>query len=151
MHRRFPTGVTIVTTCVDGRPYGLAVNAFSSVSLAPPLVLVCVAGTSTTHPKLFTASHFAVNILAHTQHALAATFGRPGRDKFKDVAWSRGAHGSPIFESVSAYLELEIEKRVPAYTHTVFFGRVLDAHATDVPPLLYVDGRFFDASALEAA
>jgi flavin reductase (DIM6/NTAB) family NADH-FMN oxidoreductase RutF len=148
VHRTYPTGVTIVTTCVDGKPYGLAVNAFSSVSLDPPLVLVCVAGTSVTYPTLFAGDHFAVNILASSQRALAAVFARSGGDKFEQVSWRRGAHGSPVFDGVSAHLELEMEKRVQAYTHTVFFGRVLDAYISGAPPLVYLAGGFFDSATL---
>jgi flavin reductase (DIM6/NTAB) family NADH-FMN oxidoreductase RutF len=149
VHRRFPTGVTVVTTCVDGQPYGLAVNAFSSISLSPPLVLVCVAERSATHARLFQGDHIAVNILAHDQEDVAGVFARSGVDKFRDLQWHRGQHGAPVLEGVSAYLELEIEKRIPAYTHTIFIARVRDAIATDRSPLVYLGGRLIDGAQLE--
>jgi flavin reductase (DIM6/NTAB) family NADH-FMN oxidoreductase RutF len=151
VHRHYPTGVTVVTTCVDGEPYGLAVNAFSSISLTPPLVLVCVAVNSNTHERLFNQEHFAVNILAHDQADIAARFAKSGGDKFADLEWRRGDRGSPILEGVSAHLELSIETRMPAYTHTVFVGRVEDACAGEKPPLLYLAGQFFDGSAVSPA
>lgn len=94
VHRNFPTGVTIVTALVDGTPYGLAVNAFSSVSLDPPVVLVCVAATSSTHPHLFSVDHLGVNILAEDQDDLLKAFARSGGDKFADVAWREAPAGS---------------------------------------------------------
>jgi flavin reductase (DIM6/NTAB) family NADH-FMN oxidoreductase RutF len=150
VHRRFPTGVTVVTTCIDDQPYGLAVNAFSSISLSPPLVLVCVAETSATHAHLFQGDHIAVNILAHDQQDVAAVFARSGGDKFRDLSWQRGGCGAPVLEGVSAYLELDIEKRIPAYTHTIFIARVRAAVATDRSPLVYLGGRLIDGAQLEA-
>jgi flavin reductase (DIM6/NTAB) family NADH-FMN oxidoreductase RutF len=149
VHRRFPTGVTVVSTCIDDRPYGLAVNAFSSISLSPPMVLVCVAETSATHKRLFQGDHLAVNILAHDQEDTVAVFARSGGDKFRDLRWRGGRFGSPVLEDVSAYLEVEIEKRIPAYTHTLFIARVRDAVAFDRAPLVYLGGRMFDGARLE--
>jgi flavin reductase (DIM6/NTAB) family NADH-FMN oxidoreductase RutF len=151
VHRKFPTGVTIVTTMEDGVPRGLAVNAFASISLDPPLVLACVAATSTTYPSLFLHDTFAVNILAHDQFELVHRFARSGGDKFAGVSWREGRGGSPIIEGVSAHLELEVQSRLPAFTHTIFIGLVTDATASSVPPLVYLDGRLFDSVTLEAA
>lgn len=150
VHRRFPTGVTIVTAAVQGVPYGLAVNAFSSVSLDPPVVLVCVAATSSTHPHLFTVDHLGVNILAETQEDLLKAFARSGGDKFAEVAWHEGPNGSPILEGCSAVVELEIEKRLQAYTHTIFIGRVVMAKAASQAPLVYLSGDLFPSSNLRS-
>ncbi|MBS1885866.1 MAG: flavin reductase family protein [Actinobacteria bacterium] len=151
VHRRFPTGVTIVATTVAGRPYGLAVNAFSSLSLEPPLVLACVAATSSTYPRLFEVDAVSVNILAHDQAAVAGAFARSGGDKFEGLEWRPGAGGAPLLAGVSAQLELAVEHRIPAGTHTIFVGRVLAASAGDKAPLLYLGGGFFDGGALRAA
>jgi flavin reductase (DIM6/NTAB) family NADH-FMN oxidoreductase RutF len=151
VHRSFPTGVTIVTTCVEGQPYGLAVNAFSSVSLDPPLVLVCVAATSSTYPRLFLGTHMAVNILASDQASVAGVFAKSGGDKFAEIAWTRGGCGAPILDGVSAHLEIEIETRIPAYTHTIFIGRVTDAKASGRPPLVYLNASMFDSELLRPA
>lgn len=146
IHRHYPTGVTIVTSAVDGQPFGLAVNAFSSLSLDPPLVLVCVAATTASYPGFFQQDRMAVNILAHDQAQVAHTFGRSNPDKFNDVVWELGAHGAPLLADVAASFELQIESRIPAYTHSIFIGRILEAHSTDKWPLIYVDRRFFDST-----
>jgi flavin reductase (DIM6/NTAB) family NADH-FMN oxidoreductase RutF len=151
VHRRFPTGVTVVTVCVDSVPFGLAVNAFSSLSLDPPSVLVCVAQTSATHPRFLASSHFAVNMLASDQTAVATRFAKSGGDKFGGLAWRRGHRGSPILEAAAAYLELEVEARIPAHTHTILIGRVVDAGTSDRSPLVYLGGRFHDGGRLHAS
>jgi len=141
----------VVTTSVDGQPYGLAVNAFSSISLDPPLVLVCVAETSATYTRLFLGDHLAVNVLSHQQRALATRFAQSGGDKFAGVQWHPSVGGSPVLAEVSAYLELEIDKRVRAYTHTIFVGRVVEAETYGIPPLIYLSGALFDGSVLREA
>lgn len=151
VHRCYPTGVTIVTTCVDGDPYGLAVNAFSSISLAPPLVLVCVNERTSTHARLFLQDEVAVNILASDQAELARRFGSPEPDKFAGVPWRRGESGAPLLDGVAAHLELAVEARVRAYTHTIFIGRVVAAASTDRVPLLYLASRFFHGDGLRDA
>lgn len=149
-HRRFPTGVTVVTAAVDGTPHGLAVNAFASVALEPSLVLVCVARRAATYGKLFLSDHIGVNILAGDQRAIAERFARSGGDKFAGLAWRPGSCGAPLLDGVAARMELEIVRRVPAYTHTVFVGAVLRAEAFARPPLLYIAGELLDSSTLRS-
>lgn len=148
VHRRFPTGVTIVTAQSEGRPYGLAVNAFSSVSIEPPVVLLCVAASSSTHPHLFRVDHVGVNILGEAQQDLLQAFARSGGEKFVGVEWSPGPHGSPILAGAAASLELEIERRLPAYTHTVMTGRIVMAEASSNSPLVYLGGELYESSTL---
>ena len=147
-HRRFATGVTVVTAMHDGAPRGLAVNAFSSVSIDPPVVLVCVSNQAATAPALHEADHIAINMLADDQVAVARRFAVSGGDKFAELDWRLGRYGAPLLDGVAAYLEAEIERRIPAYTHTIFLARVLDATAHDRTPMIYLDGRFFTATAL---
>jgi flavin reductase (DIM6/NTAB) family NADH-FMN oxidoreductase RutF len=151
VHRRYVTGVTVVTTVVDGTPYGLAVNAFSSISLDPPLVLVCVARTAETYPRLFSSERFAVNILAHDQASVAAQFARSGVNKFAGLAWRFGEYETPLLDGVAAALELQVESRLPVYTHAIFIGRVLSTVVTDSPPLIYHEASMFDGGRLEPA
>jgi flavin reductase (DIM6/NTAB) family NADH-FMN oxidoreductase RutF len=151
VHRRFATGVTIVTTHEDGHPRGLVVNAFSSLSLDPPMVLVCISERAATHAKLFINDFLAVNILASAQVSLAKLFAQSGTEKFADVLWRPGRFGSPIIEEITAYFEVEIDKRVPAYTHTIFVGRVVDAGCSDRPPLVYLGGEFYDGATMQSA
>lgn len=148
VHRCFPSGVAVVTTSVDGEPYGLAVNAFSSVSLEPPLVLVCVKTTAQTHDHLYRGEHIGISFLAHDQVSVASVFATSGGDKFSQIAWHPGSTGVPVITGSSAYLETEIEQRLSAGTHTIFIGRVVDADAPARPPLVYYDGKFHDGAQL---
>lgn len=148
VHRAFPSGVTIVTTSVDGKPYGLAVNAFSSVSLTPPMVLVCINETSSTYPKFFAGRQFGVSILANDQTGVAARFAKSGGDKFAELQWETGPHGQPLISDAAAHLELEIVSMIPAGTHTIFVGRVTNAAASGKAPLIYHNGAFFDGGRL---
>jgi flavin reductase (DIM6/NTAB) family NADH-FMN oxidoreductase RutF len=148
VHRCFPSGVAVVTTALDDTPYGLAVNAFSSVSLEPPLVLVCVKTTAQTHDHLYRGEHIGINFLAHDQASVASVFATSGGDKFAELSWRAGTSGVPILDGVCAYLEIAIEQRLPAGTHTMFVGRVVEADATAHPPLVYFDGGFYDGARL---
>lgn len=151
VHRSFASGVTIVTTQVEGRPFGLAVNAFASVSLDPATVLVCINTSSSTYPKFFAGGHFGISILAADQSAVAMRFATSGGDKFSDVAWKTGDFGQPLIEGAAAHLEMEIASMLLAGTHTVIVGKVLSAHASGHPPLLFHNGGFFDGGKLVKA
>jgi flavin reductase (DIM6/NTAB) family NADH-FMN oxidoreductase RutF/predicted ester cyclase len=150
VHRAFPTGVTIVTTSEDGAPAGLAVNAFSSVSLDPPLVLFCVGKTALTYPRLFAGDAVGINVLASDQAAIAERFALSGGDKFAGLGWSPGASGAPLLDSCAAVLEGVIENRIPIATHAIFIARVERAKTLGRAPLLYLGGRFFDTSGIGA-
>jgi flavin reductase (DIM6/NTAB) family NADH-FMN oxidoreductase RutF len=144
LHRRYPSGVTIVTVMGDdGAPHGLAVNAFSSVSLEPPLILVAVNATTSTYPWLFTAEHIAVNIIAQDQANIVKTFATSGGDKFAGVDWREGEARSPILEGTTGHFELAVRYKIPAYTHTLFIGEVISASYTEKPALVYVGGAFY--------
>ncbi|MFD5822243.1 flavin reductase [Nesterenkonia xinjiangensis] len=148
-NRQFVTGVTVVTTQDDeGRPRGLAVNAYASVSLEPPLVLVCIQKSSSTYPALFSATHLGINILGTQQRETIATFASKAPDKFASVAWHPAPGGSPLIDGSPASLEAEIRDRFQAKTHTVFICRVGHAEVTDADPMLYKAGRFYDSDGL---
>ncbi len=143
VHRRFVTGVTVVTTMDGDVPRGLAVNAFCSVSLEPPLVMVCVQTTSTTYPALLRADHLGINILAADQSGVAGVFASKAADKFAALDWTSGPYGSPLLEGSAARVEVEIGERLRASTHTVFIGRIVEADHRDVDPLVYRAGQLF--------
>ncbi len=151
VHRKFPTGVTIVTTLEGNAPIGLAVNAFSSVSLDPPLVLFCVGKSALTYPRLFAGDAVGLNILARDQRAVAERFAVSGGDKFERVKWTVGANGAPLLSECAARLEGVIETRIAAPTHTIFITRVTGAEALDREPLLYLGGTYFDSGDLTSA
>jgi flavin reductase (DIM6/NTAB) family NADH-FMN oxidoreductase RutF len=143
-HRNYPTGVTVITVIRDGQPYGLAVNAFSSVSLDPPTVLFCVNESSKTHEHLVASSHVGINILGHQQHDVASVFATSGGDKFSQVEWETGKHGVPLIAGASSRFETEVIDRHVVGTHSVFMCQVLEAEASEHAPLLYFRGTFAD-------
>lgn len=148
VNRQFVTGVTVVTAVDDGTPRGLAVNAFSSVSLDPPTVMVAVQRTSSTHDCLFTANHLAINILSVGQLDVVNRFATKSADKFAGLAWEPGPFGSPLIAGSSAQMEVEIRERLQASTHTLFVCRVVHATVGEQAPMVYSAGSFFDGGAL---
>jgi steroid delta-isomerase-like uncharacterized protein len=148
-NRQFVTGVTVVTTRDgDGQPRGLAVNAYASISLEPPLALVCVQKTSSSYPYLFAGEHLGINVLSAAQPHIVTVFGRSGPDKFARVPWHPAPHGSPLIDGSAASLEAEIRERFQARTHTIFVGRVRHAEVSEEHPMIYRGGSFFDSAEL---
>lgn len=140
---RFASGITIVTTRdADGRDHGMTASAFSSLSLDPPLVLVCIANDATIAPVVAVASSFAVNILADSQEALSRRFAGKLDDRFAGVGHSRGELGDAILDDVLAWMQCRIVARHPAGDHVVVIGAVDGAGARDARPLLYYRGGY---------
>jgi flavin reductase (DIM6/NTAB) family NADH-FMN oxidoreductase RutF len=148
VNRQFVSGVTVVTAMDGEKPRGLAVNAFSSVSLDPPTVMVAVQRTSSTHDCLFRATHLAINILSTEQLDVVNIFATKSDDKFAGLDWAPGPFGSPLIARSSAQMEVEIRERLQASTHTLFVCRVLHATVSGRHPMVYSAGRFFDGAAL---
>ena len=143
----FATGVTVVTTMSDGHGYGMTVNAFSSVSLDPPLVLVCAISGTTGSEEIDRNKRFAVNILAVDQEPLSGYFAsrdRPrGRDAFRDVDHTIGVGGSPLIDGVVAYLDCRLHSSYTVGDHEIFIGEVLDLHVDrEAEPLLFHGGGY---------
>jgi flavin reductase (DIM6/NTAB) family NADH-FMN oxidoreductase RutF len=148
VNRQFVSGVTVVTAMDGEKPRGLAVNAFSSVSLDPPTVLVAVQRTSSTHECLFRANHLAINILSTDQLDVVNTFATKTEDKFAGLDWEPGPFGSPLLARSGAQMEVEIRERLQASTHTLFVCRVVHATVSDRHAMVYSAGKFFDGGAL---
>ncbi|HEY1727123.1 MAG TPA: flavin reductase family protein [Candidatus Baltobacteraceae bacterium] len=144
--RRFPTGVTIVTTLTDGVPYGFTANAFTSVSADPPMVLVCVNREASAHPMISRSSIFCVNILGIGQEEIAKLFADHARrtDRFEGVARRRAATGAPVIDGCLAFVDCRLAEEHSAGTHTLFLGEVLDCGATDGRPLGYLNAGYRD-------
>jgi len=152
----FATGVTVVTAIADdGRPIGFTANSFTSVSLDPPLLLVCLSRTSRSFDAMTRTKGFAVNILADAQKDVSNTFARPIEDRFATVEWTRGPFGSPVLAGVAAWFDCRVEKIVDAGDHGVLLGRVEAFHDSDRNGLGYFRGGYFnptlDARAVSAA
>lgn len=150
-HRNYPTGVTVITTSVEGQPYGLAVNAFSSVSLDPPTLLFCVNESSKTYPHLINAHHVGINVLSGDQHEIAGVFASSGGDKFSEIAWEKGVGDIPLITGAAARFSTEIEHTHKVGTHTVFICRVVDVDLAEGEPLVYFRGGFAHGSRILAA
>jgi flavin reductase (DIM6/NTAB) family NADH-FMN oxidoreductase RutF len=148
VNRQFVTGVTVVTAMDGDKPRGLAVNAFASITLDPPTVMVAVQRTSSTHDCLFRAAHLAINILSVDQLDVVNRFAVKSDDKFAGLDWEAGPFGSPLIQRSGAQMEVEIRERLQASTHTVFICRVVHATVSDRRPMVYSAGGFFDAGAL---
>ncbi|GGJ42833.1 flavin reductase family protein [Streptomyces brasiliensis] len=139
----FISGVTIVTGMHEDQPVGLACQSFSALSLDPPLVLFCVAKSSSTWPRIEAAGQFAVNVLSDHQVAVCKQFGRPGPDKFEGVAWQpAGRTGSPIIDGVVGWVECETEAVIEGGDHWIVTGRVVDLDAYPRDPLTFFRGSF---------
>ena len=139
----FATGVTVVTTATDGQPAGLAVNSFTSVSLAPPLVAFCVARTSSTWPRIQAVGAFCVNILSEDQEDLCRVFATSGADKFRGVGWRPAESGAPILGGALAWIDCSIESEHPAGDHLIVVGRVRELGvAREGRPLVFYRGGY---------
>jgi len=140
---RFASGVTVVTaTDAEGRDYGMTVSAFSSVSLQPPLVLVCVDSVASIHDVLAGASHFAINILASTQESIARRFAITGAQRFEGIGYRTGENGVPVLNDVLAYVECIRVSSAVAGDHTIIIGETVAASVREGRPLLYYRGGF---------
>jgi len=148
----FATGVTVVTAIgADGAPIGFTANSFTSVSLDPPLLLVCLAKTSRNFEAMTSASGFAINILSDSQKDVSNTFARPVEDRFAVVDWRLGPHGSPVFADVSAWFDCSLEQMIEAGDHVVLLGRVQAFEKSDRNGLGYVRGSYFTPALAEKA
>jgi flavin reductase (DIM6/NTAB) family NADH-FMN oxidoreductase RutF len=151
-HRSFPTGVTVLTSTVDGSPQGISVNAFSSVSIDPPMVLVCVSRQSSFLDVVERTGTFAVNVLSDAQADIAMRFGRPGQGKFEGLDWTAAPAGSPWICGAIAKLEATTANTLDVGTHRILFGAVTSLETTDGGhPLIYRGGRMFRSDGLPEA
>jgi flavin reductase (DIM6/NTAB) family NADH-FMN oxidoreductase RutF len=140
---RFATGVTVVTALdPEGRPAGMTASAVSSVSLEPPLLLVCVGHQADFHPVIAAAPRFALNVLAADQEHLSRRFAASDTDRFAGVPCRSGPHGVPLLEGVVAHILCDRRSREEAGDHTVFIGLVTGGETFDRPPLLYFGSQY---------
>lgn len=144
----FVTGVTVVSAFDQDRPFGITVNALSSVSLDPPLVMVALDRRRFLTPIVRAGGRYAVNILSEDQQAMSDCFAgapvEPGRDAFCGAAWHRGATGLPLIDGAIATLECTVVETFSAGDHDLFIGRVdtLANEAQHPMPLLYYRRRY---------
>lgn len=138
----FASGVTVITALHDGRAYGTTASAVASLSLEPPMLLICMNKQSETGRAVAESRRFGVNILGANQVDLAERFARKGGDKFDGVPVTRGAWGEPLFEEALATLECRVAEETSGGTHFVFLAEVEGGAARGGAPLAYFKGEF---------
>lgn len=140
--RKFASGVTIVTVAAGDELHGMTASAFASVSLAPPLVLVCLDKTSRTLTLLRDTGSFAVNVLSAGQEEASRAFARPGVKPFASIPHRRGDNGAPVLDDAIAVLECTTYRVFEAGDHEVVLGEVTAAGAGGGDPLVYYEGAY---------
>ncbi len=141
----FASGVTLVTTRdAEGRPHGFTASSFASLSLHPPMVLVCMGKRATAYEIFTQAPIFAVSILKADQAHLAKLFSTRGADRFGDPAIVDSARGLPVAQGALAQLDCALEILHPGGDHAILIGRPLSIRLTPGQPLVHWDRRFGD-------
>lgn len=143
----FVTGVTVVTTIQpDGSPRGFTANSFTSVSLDPALILVCIAKTASSHAVFSQTDHFAVSVLAEDQKSVSGVFASKAADKFAQVEWHARITGAPLMNGAAASFDCKTHEVVDAGDHIILIGRVVDFVHTSSSPLGYCRGAYVNFS-----
>jgi flavin reductase (DIM6/NTAB) family NADH-FMN oxidoreductase RutF len=141
----FPTGVTVVAAVTDGKPAGLAVGSFFSVSLDPPLVGFCVGKSSSSWATIKPAGHFVVNVLSESQGGVSGQFSSKAEDKFEGVDWTPAvATGGPRLDDCIAHIDCTLEAIYDGGDHDIVIGRVrgLGVDRDEDGPLLFFKGSY---------
>lgn len=136
----FPTGVTAVAACLDGSPLGMAASSFTSVSLDPPIVSVCIGHASTTWPRLRRAARLGISVLSADQEHASRRLSAQDTDRFAGVAWHVTPDGAVVLSDACAWLECSVEREVTAGDHDVVLLRVHALHGTPSRLPLVVHG-----------
>jgi flavin reductase (DIM6/NTAB) family NADH-FMN oxidoreductase RutF len=140
--RTFTSGVTVITTRDGETLHGLTVSAFSSLSLDPPLVLICIDKGAAAHDVFEKAGKFVVNILAADQEEVSNCFASRADDKFEKSKWHEGVLGLPVIDGAFGVTECVLHASLPGGDHTIFVGRVVATNVREAMPLLYGQGGY---------
>lgn len=139
----FATGVTIITTRdKDGAPFGLTANAFTSLSLNPPLVVVCVDKTAQCYGCFHESKVFAVNFLSEDQEELSRRFATKNSAKFAGLEWYEGSNGAALIEGAMGHIECRIVQTHDGGDHTIMVGEIVSASASGDRPLIFFKGKY---------
>jgi flavin reductase (DIM6/NTAB) family NADH-FMN oxidoreductase RutF len=139
---QYASAVTVVTAQHEGARLGITVTAFCSLSLEPPLVLVCIGKRARMHPALEAGELFAVNFLAADQQYISQRFASPDPDPFRDIATKAGKLGTLQIDGSLAAIECRIVDRLPGGDHTIFVGQVEASDVGHGQPLLHFRGQY---------
>ncbi len=147
----YPRGVMAVAAQIDGRPVGLAVSAFVSVSLDPPLILICLDNSSQTWPTLRLSPSIGVSVLAEEQAWLGRQLASRSRDRFADAVFRQTAGGGLLLEGSVAQLDCTLEQELPGGDHVMALLRVVGMSAeSSLAPLVWHDSQFAGVAPLRA-
>ena len=139
----FASGVTVVTTRDgEGNLHGMTVSAFSSVSMEPPLILVCIDKATASHYAFEEAGKFAVNILEENQKEISSHFATPLPDKFADIDFTQNGEDIPLLSDALVNLECSLRNTFDGGDHTIFIGEIENAVIRDGKPLVYCHGDY---------
>ena len=140
---KYATGITVLTV-LDAKagPQGMTANSFTSVSLNPPMILVCIDRRASILNYFHAGARFAINVLDENQKDLSTCFARSGLDRFRGIEWSQGQNGSPILPHVLATLECSVSQMVEAGDHVVVIGEVFHATWREGQPLIYFNSSY---------
>ncbi|MFJ9616218.1 flavin reductase family protein [Streptomyces noursei] len=139
----FCSGVTVVTALHRGRPVGLACQSFSSLSLDPPYIALCIGRGSLTWPLIRQEGRFCVNILADHQEGVCQQFARSGGDKFSGVNWTASPNASPLLDGVLGWIDCSLVREFDGGDHVIAVGQVTDLDQAEADaPLLYYRSSF---------
>jgi flavin reductase (DIM6/NTAB) family NADH-FMN oxidoreductase RutF len=140
----FASGVTVVTAEHDGKPYGMTVASFASLSLHPPLVLICIEKAVKTHDAIAGSRRFGVSILSSGQADISNRFASKSDDKFSGVETDTGQSGVPLIRGAVTTLECEVTEQLPGGDHTIFVGQVVATTTGESAPLVYYRSAYRD-------
>ncbi len=139
----FATGVTVAAVRDgQGTPHGLTVNSFSSVSLEPPLILICLGHAVTSIEVFRAASHFGLSVLRDDQRSLSERFARKDEDRFDGLEWRCGPGGAPLLNDALAQIECVVTQRVTAGDHDILIGEMAHAEVREGEPLVYFGSKY---------
>ena len=139
----FATGVTVITARDrDGTPQGLTANAFMSLSLNPPLILISVDKGATCYACFEPQNGFTVNFLSEAQEEISRRFATKGVDKFAGLQWKEGSNGAAILDGILGHVECKITQCYDGGDHTIVLGEIVNVSATGERPLLFFKGKY---------
>jgi flavin reductase (DIM6/NTAB) family NADH-FMN oxidoreductase RutF len=138
----FASGVTVVTTQLDGKPYGMTVASFASLSLRPPLVLICIEKSVKTHDAIAASQKFGVSILSKHQQDISNRFASRSDDKFSGVDVVQ--RSVPLISGALTTIECNVTEQLPGGDHTIFVGEVVAVETREGAPLVYYRSAYHD-------
>lgn len=139
----FATGVTVITTMDrSGTPFGLTANAFTSLSLNPPLALVCIDKNAQCYSCFEESKIFAVNVLSEEQEEISRRFATKSIDKFSNLKWRKGEGGAALLDGAIGYIECKIVGSHDGGDHTIYVGEIVEASCSGERPLIFFQGKY---------